>query len=228
MNSIEHVQMPTPLRKRDVVILIAFAIIGLCIFGVTGYFRLSAETAALSSSVIRSAPGQWNKKIALHIGALTTGVVRGSLRWVELPPEPRAAIAALHGVEVAVYKLQSSVVCTGRDALLPAADKAMAARGWERAVGVFKDQDVVGIYFPRKGIAAKRMKCCFMVLHEDTLVVGTARGNIKPLLEMARNAFDKQHRATMRDAWKPDLVLPHHSFPRTRKEFEWKAARIGG
>ena len=74
-----------------------------------------------------------------------------------------------------------------RAAVFLATDKAMAARGWERVVGVAEKDDLVAVYLPRKGLAVGRMKCCMMVLHGPTLVVASARGNIEPLLNLSRD-----------------------------------------
>jgi len=162
----------------------------LCIIGITGYFRLSSETAALRTSLMQSVGGQWHKMIAVHIGGLTSAVARTGLRCVKLAPEPRAAIEALRGAEAGIYRLQPGSRSMERDTILSTADAAMAARGWDRVVGVVKEDQVVLVYLPRKGISETKMKCCFMVLAEDTLVVGSARANLTPLLAIARTRMD--------------------------------------
>src|SRR6266436_7027346 len=103
MNSMEHINTTPRLRKRYVVILAVLGTVALCVFGITGYFRLSSGTAALQSSLVKSVGGQWNKKISVRVGWLTMGVVRNGLRCVHLAPELRAVIEALHGLEVGVY-----------------------------------------------------------------------------------------------------------------------------
>src|SRR5438270_12085509 len=102
---------PPRFRTGHVVLLSLFTLIGLSIIGVTGYFRLSPEVIALRASAMKSLGGQWNKKIALHVGSLTTGVVRTALRRVRIDPEPRAAIESLHGAEIGIYKLQPGQIC---------------------------------------------------------------------------------------------------------------------
>src|SRR5438094_3896323 len=87
------------LQTGHVVLLACFVLFVLCVVGVTGYFRLGAETAALSSSLRKAVPGTWHKKIAVNVGEFTMAVVRHGLRLVRLEPEPRAAIEALRGAE---------------------------------------------------------------------------------------------------------------------------------
>ena len=71
----------------------------LCAIGIAGYFRLSSATQALRSSVLDSVPGKWDKRLAVHVGGLTLSLVRLGLRLFNLPPEPKAALAALRGAE---------------------------------------------------------------------------------------------------------------------------------
>jgi hypothetical protein len=157
----------------------------LCVIGIAGFFRLSSATQALRSSVIESLPGQWDKRFAVHVGGVTLGLVRFGSRFFNLPPEPKAALAVLHGAEVGVYKLQDAPSAPDYSAMFTAADKCMRRRGWERIVGVAQGRQFVAVYMPRNLRTAKRMECCVAVLNEQDLVVASARGNLEPLLELA-------------------------------------------
>src|SRR5439155_15369697 len=143
-------------RPGHLVLLASVVLLSLGVIGVTGYFRLSSEAAALRSSLMKSVPGTWNRKIAVHVGGLTMAVLRHGLRFVNLPPEPRAAIEALHAAEAGVYQLQPERPCIDRGAIISATDKVMAARGWDRAVGVANEDDLVVVYLPRKGVSAEK------------------------------------------------------------------------
>ncbi len=192
MNSIEQVKVPPKGQKRYLVILALLSAVALGVIGVTGYFRLSSDTAALQSSLIKSAGGHWNKKIAVRVGWVTTALLRNALRWVHLDREPRAVIDALHGIEVGVYNQTPGERRIDRGAMLSATDKAMSRCGWIRAVGVAKEQELVAVYLPRKGLSAGSMKCRVIVLHGDTLVVASARGNLKPLIEIATSHLNRR------------------------------------
>jgi hypothetical protein len=163
---------------------------GFCVHGVTGYFRLSSETATLRQGVMDSAGGTWDKTIAVNIGGMTMGLVRLGARLFLLDPEPRAALETLRGAEVGVYKLQSAPLCTDRASVFATVDKAMAGRGWQRVVGVCKDQELVAVYVPRKPMAPRRMRACLMVWHDCDLVVASARGNLEPLMALAAERLD--------------------------------------
>jgi len=133
-----------------------------------------------------SVAGQWHKRFAIHVGGLTLGVVRLGSHCFNLPPEPKAALEALRGAEVGLYRLEDSPSVVDPPAVFAAADKAMKRRGWERVVGVAERRELVAIYLPRNVQPSKRMACCVLVLKERELVVASARGNVAPLLELAR------------------------------------------
>jgi hypothetical protein len=175
------------LSTGQIVILAMLLSIGFGVVAVTGYFRLGSDTAALRSSVSESISEQLHKKIAVHVGALTINALRIGLRWVHLPPEPRAALNALQGAEVGVYNLQQHATSFNFSKIVARADKAMTRRGWDRAVGMVNKHDLVVIYVPHKPTPRAKMKCCLMVLHEKILVVGSAHGNVEPLMEIARD-----------------------------------------
>jgi hypothetical protein len=157
------------------------------IIGVTGYFRLSSETAALRTCVMSAVPGVWDKKIALHVGWLTTTVIRTGSRFFTLPPEPRAALDALHGAEVGVYKLQQDPGSLDFPAFFASTDRTMKSRGWDRIVSVAKEREFVGVYFPHRKVSLRGVKCCVVVLQGRDLVVASASGNLEPLLKLAED-----------------------------------------
>jgi len=190
MESIAPLSPAPGFRTSHLVILFLLLGFGLSVVGVTGYFRLGSDSSALRSSLMESSPGQWHKKIAVHVGGLTMGVLRTGLRWVKLPAEPRAAIEALRGAEVGIYKLETDPSWLNQEKIVATADKVMRSRGWDRVVGVVKEGDLVLAYIPRRGLSVGSMKCCLMVLHGENLVVGSARGNLRPLMELAWNRLD--------------------------------------
>ena len=199
-------------RVGYIVVLACLAWCVLCVVGVTGYFRLSSETAVLSSSLRKAVPGTWHKKIAVNVGGFTMAVVRHGVRFFRLEPEPRAAVEALRGAEVGIYDLKQQKAGVPDASVLLATDNAMKARGWDRVVGVAEKEDLVAVYMPRKGLSARKMKCCVMVLHGTTLVVASARGNVEPLLAIARDHLERRTERRTRlsadqSAW---LAAPKH------------------
>jgi len=172
-------------RTGYVVLALVLCLPLLCAISVAGYFRLSSATQALRSGVIESMPGKWDKRFAVHVGGLTLSLVRFGSRWFNLPPEPKAALAALHGAEVGVYRLQDAPAALDYSAMFTAADKSMRRRGWERIVGVARGRQFVAVYMPRDLRTVKRVRCCVAVLNEQDLVVASASGNVEPLLELA-------------------------------------------
>jgi len=157
----------------------------LCAISIVGYFRLSAAARTLRSSVTESVPGRWDKQFEVHVGGLTLKLVRSASRCFKLPPEAKAALAALRGAEVGIYRLPAAPAALDYSTMFAAADESMKRRGWERIVGVGRNRQVVLVYLPSELRAAKRIACCVAVLNEQDLVVASARGNLEPLLEVA-------------------------------------------
>jgi hypothetical protein len=186
-----HNELPLPparhtgLRAGHVVLVTLLGIFFLCIVGVVGMFRLSSETAVLRQSMMSCVIGGWDKKIALRFGVFTTGLVRAGARCVNLPAEARAALESLRGVEVGVYSLTGQIARWDGGEALKKADKALAARGWERAVGVLQGRELVAVYVPHKPGWGGRLKCCLMVFNGHELVVASVSGNPGPLLSLA-------------------------------------------
>ncbi len=185
-------------RAGYVVLALVLCLPLLCAIGIAGYFRLSSATQALRSSVIESVPGKWDKRLAVHVGGLTLSLVRLGSRLLSLPSEPKAALEALHGAEVGIYRLQDAPSALNYSAMFAATDKSMKRRGWERIVGVARDRQFVAVYMPRNLRTVKRMGCCVAVLNEQDLVVASASGNLEPLLELARQRLH-EHECSLRD-----------------------------
>jgi hypothetical protein len=62
----------------------------------------------------------------------------------------------------------------------------MTARGWDRAVGVTREHELVAVYMPHGKMGARHVKCCLMVLERRNLVVLSAVANVEPLLQLAQ------------------------------------------
>lgn len=176
---------PPRLRPIYFVLLLFLLLAGFCVIGVASYFRLSSPTRSLRSAVMESVPGQWHKRFALNLGWLTFGFARLGSSFFHLPPEPKAALQALDGGEVGIYRLEKSVSSLDYAAILKTADKSMRRRGWERIVGVAQGRQFVAVYVPDH-LRVKDMTCCVVVLNDQNLIVASASGNISRLLELAR------------------------------------------
>jgi len=181
------------IQARYVVLIIAVLLVGLTARAVAGYFFLGSQATALRKTVIARAGGQYEKRFALHLGWLTTGLVRYGTRLVDLPPEPRAALDTLHKVEVGVYRLAERQSPSQAAQILADTDKTMTKRGWDRIVGVLHEDNTVAIYAPHKGLSRSSIECAVMVLHDRDLVIASGSGNPLPLIELASKKFEEHH-----------------------------------
>src|SRR5690349_12373439 len=96
------------IRTGEIVVLSLLFAFGLAVVGITGYFRLSNEAAALRESALGSLEVPWNRKINVHIGFFTTGLVRMGAQFFKLPADAQAGINSIRGAEVGVYDLQGT------------------------------------------------------------------------------------------------------------------------
>lgn len=151
--------------------------------GVASYFHLSSDTKALRYSLMKATGVKCSPQIVLNVGNVTLSAVRAGLSFVNLDAEARAALQAIRGAEVGIYRLTSEAKSPDRAAMLASADAAMSARGWDRVVGVLDGGDLVAIYLPGKNASASRMKCCVVVFDGQEMVVASAQANLEPLLQ---------------------------------------------
>jgi hypothetical protein len=66
----------------------------------------------------------------------------------------------------------------------------MAARRWDRVVGVSRENELVAVYVPRHGVSEQRMSCSVLVLQGQDLIVAGGSGDLQPLLEIVGKHFD--------------------------------------
>jgi len=158
--------------------------------GVASYFYPRAESATLRQSVLATVRGDYHRKIALNVGGMTCGLIRLGAHALKLPPEARAAIAAIRGADFAVYELGQEPTCAAQSAALAKADRAMTARGWERVVGVRQPNTMVAIYCPRGRSSPTRLRCAVLAWQGRDLVLVSAQANAEPLLAIVEQHLD--------------------------------------
>jgi hypothetical protein len=179
--------------------LVFILTLGLLVAGVLSFFRLSREARTLRDSLQQAVASSqraarswsspwsspWDERIELSVGPMTFGAVRAGLSFVQLDPEPRAALRSIRGAEAGIYELQPGVTRPDRGQMLRAADEAMARRGWERLLVVATEGELVTAYVPSESRPSANLRVCLAVFQGRQLVVASARGNIESLLELA-------------------------------------------
>jgi hypothetical protein len=137
--------------------------------------------------VAKAAPAERQELIEIGVGPLTLHLARAALAFVDLDADARTALHIVRGAEVGVYRLRCEHKELNYAAILSAADKTMADRGWDRVVGVMNRPSLVAVYVPAKLRSAGSVRVCVAVVNGSELVVASARSNLEPLLEMAWN-----------------------------------------
>lgn len=171
-------------------LLFPFVALGVIVLGVASYLHLSSDTRALRNGLMKASGVEWRQHIGLNIGSMTLGVIRAGLSLAPLDAQARAAVQTVRGVEVGIYELPPGTKPPDCAAMLAVADTVLNARGWERVVGVLDGEELVSVYVPGEAIAARRMKCCVLVLDGRQMVVVSARADFEPLWECLCNQTD--------------------------------------
>ncbi len=193
MNAVDTSSGIAPRQPRHTVRWILLGILCLFVFvtvRVVGCFMISSDTAALRNELVQSAPAEWHKRIELSVGSMALSMARFIIGFLEVPPEARTALQALRGGEVAIYEVDPGDNGPEYHSLLASADRAMLARGWERVVGCVQHKSAVAVYVPQNIRSPKRVQVCVAVVNPRQMVLVSARGNLEPLLELARAAYE--------------------------------------
>jgi len=172
------------------VLLFPVVVLGAIGLGVASYFHLSSDTRALRKGLMTASGVAWRQRIGLNVGSATLGVVRAGLAFAPLDARARAAVQAVHGVEVGIYKLTTGSKPPNRTAMFAVADKVLNARGWERVVGVMEGDQLVSVFVRGEAISARDVKCLVLVFDGRQLVVVSGRADVEPLVECLRNQSD--------------------------------------
>ena len=174
--------LPEDIRWPKIGIALAVALVSV---GLTGCFKVSTDVGALRDSVMKAAHAEREERIEIGVGPLTLNLARAGLAFVDLEPEARTALHAVRSAELGVYKLRNERRQLNHAAMLSAADKTMAGRGWERVVGVMNRHELVAIYVPGKVHSTRNVKVCLLTVNGRELIVASARSNLEPVMELA-------------------------------------------
>jgi hypothetical protein len=159
---------------------------GLCALGLAGYVRPGAEVGCLRDSIQAALPHLENR-ICVNIGGFTFGAVRAATSlFDDIPAEPRAAIRAVRGVNVAVYGPGDTLSDASIGEIVRRADVAMKKKHWERAVLVREKAQTVAVYVPANLRSTSNLRACVMVLEQQQIVLVSAKANLDPLLALAK------------------------------------------
>ncbi|MCW5558181.1 MAG: hypothetical protein KIT22_10170 [Verrucomicrobiae bacterium] len=160
-------------------IVLCVGIPSLALYSLVSCFRLGPDARALSRG-LRSggSPG-----VELRLGALPMSLMRFGLRFAPLEPEARMAVEALRGVEVGIYPFGGAGDSEERSRRIAAGNAALAARGWQRVVGVANDDVTVSVHVRDDERRPERLQLCAAVQRESHVVVVSVRGALSdPLL----------------------------------------------
>jgi hypothetical protein len=149
------------------------------------------EFRSLRNDAARPLFPECQQQISLRLNGLLCASVRGVGRWVDLPPEARAALDAFRGGEVMITDLRSECDASTRAAFGQAADRVMTRRGWERTVRVEQAQELVLVYV--KPGTPDSLQAAVVVIEGKQLVMASARVAPGRLIELASRHLEAEN-----------------------------------
>ena len=167
--------------------------------GAVRVFSTGADARALNAAVLEAVGGDRQPDVHVRIGPVLFTLARVVTAFIpDVPPEARKALRALRSVEVSIQHLAGADGRVDRASLLTKADARMAARDWERVVGVVDGDTVVGVYTAAGTLSARNLHLAVLVLDGEELITVSARGDVEPLAELAWQLRDDRMAAWTR------------------------------
>ena len=155
---------------------------------------VSSTVRELRTAAIHDTGSHWDWKVSARVGAIPLTLARVITEFVpRMPRAARQALSAARGGEVIVYQRTDHRKLDDCRQLLADADRIMTRRGWERAVGVLEDANLVAIYLPVGLDSTRRARATVLVVNDDTLVVASATADLRPLFTLALQKFRESH-----------------------------------
>jgi hypothetical protein len=161
---------------------------GAGVLGIASYFRLSSDARALRDGVFATFQCEPARTIDISVGRATMAAIRAGSGFFSIPHEAAVALGSVRSIEAGRYQVLGPVPDGRR--LVAAADAAMSKRGWVRTVTVLQQEHLVLVYMPKESAKQDLLECCALVMADGNLVVGSLRGNLQGVADIA---FAKLH-----------------------------------
>jgi hypothetical protein len=171
-------------------------------------FGLAGDSREVRNVVMQSsADAQWKPTFEARVGVLPVILARTIVGFLDVEPEVKLGLRAFRGADVGVYELRSGKPDAAR--LMETVDQRMMARDLECMVRVLDGDEAVAVYVPRDMDSARRVEGTVLVISDQQMVITTVRGNLEPLLEIARRHLPRDvlasHCRAGRASDRPDL-----------------------
>jgi hypothetical protein len=151
-------------------------------------FLPGGEVRALRRAAFAADPGAWDRRIEFGVGRLPAFLARQGLRLAgpfrDIPQELRAGVLAFHGADIGLYHRQAGAPEILPSETLASIRTAMEQIGWEPAVTVQDDAQLVAIFIPSTRLdSSSRLTAAVFVMDRSDLVIVSARTDLQPLLD---------------------------------------------
>lgn len=155
--------------------------------------RPSGGLDVLRQAAAQSAGVELEPEIQIALRPAACALLRAGAALADHPPELHAALGAIRAVEVGVYQVAASKPPAKPRGMLGEIDRAMAARGWERVVGVVNARDMVAVFAPRNIRSHRDLSLAVLVFDGSRVVAASVRGDPEAVIDLALEHAPRHH-----------------------------------
>lgn len=153
--------------------------------------RPSSDFRDLQEVVLDELPSRPNMRISIRAPSVLVSLARFGLSFIDdIDDEARLAIRAVRGGQVGVFQLPQPVSQADKVRILNRANETMKENGWNRIVAVVERDEMVSIYTPEGVDDPKRLEVLTIVLSNNELVMVSAKGDLRPIWDLAQTHMD--------------------------------------
>ena len=197
------------LQRRASVLQVLAVLAGVCLVGVGLVVLLVYRTITVGGD-IRAVRGVLLKdlgvkcasKVEISAQPWVVALTRLGLGFAPLEPEARLAMKSIRSAEVGVYRLAANLNDRERCELFRQVATRMADRHWDRTVTVIGRDEMVMVFSPDEKENSSNIDAFVFVLNGRDLVLVSGRGNLDPIVELARTKMGESMPAQLAAHWR--------------------------
>jgi hypothetical protein len=193
--------MKTKLRPSDqgsvLKLLLVLMMLGLAMVVPVGAMiylsvRTNSDFRTVQDIVLKELPQRPNLWVSVRAPSILVSLAQFGLSFVnDIDVEARLAMESVHGGQVGVYQLPQPVSPANKIRIMNRVDAALSQNKWSRVVAVVERDEMVLVYAPDVLDDPDDLEVLTLVLSNNELVLVSAKGDLRPVYQIARSHFDE-------------------------------------
>ncbi|GEM_PF-2202852 len=145
--------------------------------------------------VLNELPQKPNMRISVRAPSVIVSLARFGLSFVDdIDDEARLAMESIRGGQVGVYQLPQPVSQANKVRIMSRVDAALSKNKWSRSGAVVERDEMVLVYAPDNLDDPGDLEVLTLVLSNNELVLVSAKGDLRPVYQIAQSHFDEASR----------------------------------